>query len=130
MKRILFTLALIAATVFGVFSSRADTATNTPAAAAPAASTNMPAATLDQRVAALEAYFQNGDPTAPFKDTNGNQNVQWPPIINTGLTNSTGSVAGYPGAGHNAWLLTSTGASFAGRTCCPFSRNASSSPAL
>ena len=78
-----------------------------PPTNAPAASTNMPAATLDQRVAAIEAYFQNGDPTAGFKDTNGNQNVQWPPIINTSLTNST-ALAGYPGAGHNAWLLTST----------------------
>jgi len=114
MKRILLTLALIATTAFSLSSLRAqDTnmmATNAMATAtnAPAASTNMPAATLDQRVAAIEAYFQNGDPTAGFKDTNGNQNVQWPPIINTSLTNSIGSVAGYPGAGHNAWLLTST----------------------
>jgi Amt family ammonium transporter len=115
MKRILLTLAVIAAATCGVFTSRADdtnapaaTATNAPAAAAPAASTNLPAATLDQRVAAIEAYFQNGDPTAGFKDTNGNQNVQWPPIINTSMVNSLGSVAGYPGAGHNAWLLTST----------------------
>ncbi len=80
------------------------TATNTPAAAPVA----MPAASLDQRVTAIEAYFENGDPTAGFKDTNGNQNVQWSPIINTGLTNSTGSVAAYPGAGHNGWLMTST----------------------
>ena len=114
MKRILLTLALIATTAFSVSSLRAqDTnmmATNAMATAtnAPTASTNLPAATLDQRVAAIEAYFQNGDPTAGFKDTNGNQNVQWPPIINTSLTNSIGSVAGYPGAGHNAWLLTST----------------------
>jgi len=114
MKRILLTFALIATAAFSVSSLRAqDTntmATNAMATAtnAPAASTNMPAATLDQRVAAIEAYFQNGDPTAGFKDTNGNQNVQWPPIINTSLTNSIGSVAGYPGAGHNAWLLTST----------------------
>ena len=114
MKRILLTLALIATAAFGTFSSRADD-TNAPAAAAaataaptPAANTNLPAATLDQRVAAIEAYFQNGDPTAGFKDTNGNQNVQWPPIINTSMVNSLGSVAGYPGAGHNAWLLTST----------------------
>jgi Amt family ammonium transporter len=114
MKRILLTLALIATAAFGTFSSRADD-TNAPAAAAaataaptPAVNTNLPAATLDQRVAAIEAYFQNGDPTAGFKDTNGNQNVQWSPIINTSMVNSLGSVAGYPGAGHNAWLLTST----------------------
>ena len=114
MKRLLLIIALIATTALGMLTTRADdtnapAATSAPAAAAPAAaSTNMPAATLDQRVAAIEAYFQNGDPTAPFKDTNGNQNVQWPPIINTGLTNSTGSVAAYPGAGHNGWLMTST----------------------
>jgi hypothetical protein len=108
MKRYFLTIALIATTASGVFTSRADdtntpAATNAPAvAAAPAANTNMPAPTLDQRVAAIEAYFQNGDPTAPFKDTNGNQNVQWPPVINTSLTNSTGAVAAYPGAGHNA----------------------------
>ena len=111
MKRILLTLALIATAAFGTFSSRADdtnTATAATAAPTPATNTNLPAATLDQRVAAIEAYFQNGDPTAGFKDTNGNQNVQWPPIINTSMVNSLGSVAGYPGAGHNAWLLTST----------------------
>jgi Amt family ammonium transporter len=111
MKRILLTLALIATAAFGTFSSRADdtnTATAATATPTPATNTNLPAATLDQRVAAIEAYFQNGDPTAGFKDTNGNQNVQWPPIINTSMVNSLGSVAGYPGAGHNAWLLTST----------------------
>ena len=27
---------------------------------------------LEQRVESVEAYFQNGDPTAPLKDTNGN----------------------------------------------------------
>ena len=114
MKRILLTLGLIATAAFGTVSSRAQmtnapamAATNAPAAPA-TASTNLPAATLDQRVAAIEAYFQNGDPTTGFKDTNGNQNVQWPPVINSSLVNSTGSVAAYPGAGHNAWLLTST----------------------
>jgi ammonium transporter, Amt family len=112
MKRIILTLAIVATAAFGTFSSRADTATNTPAAttttnATPATPAALPAASLDQRVSALEAYFQNGDPTAPLKDTNGNIVVQ-DPIINTGLMNSTGSVAAYPGAGHNGWLMTST----------------------
>ena len=31
-----------------------------------------------------------------------------PSIINTNLANSTGANVAYPGAGHNAWLLTST----------------------
>ena len=109
MKRILLILALIATTALGAFTSRADSTNAMAATAAPAASAPpMPSATLEQRVMSLEAYFENGDPTAPFKDTNGNQNVQWPPIINAGLTNSTGSVAAYPGAGHNGWLMTST----------------------
>ncbi|HEX3624380.1 MAG TPA: ammonium transporter [Verrucomicrobiae bacterium] len=111
MKRILLTLALIATTSFGALIADAQTntvaATNAPAAAsAPAAPAPLPAASLDQRVAAMEAYFQNGDPTAPLKDTNGNIVVQDP--IMSSLTCSTGAAAPYPGAGHNAWLLTST----------------------
>ncbi len=109
MKRYLLTLALITTTAFGVFSSRADD-TNAPAAAAPAAAPAtppaLPAASLDQRVASLEAYISNGDPTAPLKDTNGNIAVTSP--IMSSLSNSTGSTYVYPGPGHNAWLLTST----------------------
>jgi Amt family ammonium transporter len=118
MKRILLTLALIATTALGAFTSLADdtnapavAATNAPAAAsnnaAPATPPPLPAASLDQRVGALEAYISNGDPTAGLKDTNGNINVT-SPILNMSLTNSTGAVVNYPGPGHNAWLLTST----------------------
>ena len=114
MKRYLLTLALITITAFGVTSLRAQTATNAPAmattnapAAAPATPAALPAASLDQRVAAIEAYFQNGDPTGPLKDTNGNVVVS-DPIINSGLVNSIGGNAAYPGAGHNGWLMTST----------------------
>jgi ammonium transporter, Amt family len=54
MKRILLTLALIAASMFGAFSLRADTATNGPS--------------LDQRVSDLEAYVLNsGAPSANGK---------------------------------------------------------------
>ncbi len=59
----------------------------------------------------LKRISQNGDPTAPYKDTNGNWTVSFagnPSIINMSLTNSTGANVSYPGAGHNAWLLTST----------------------
>ena len=112
MKRILLTLALIATAALGISSSRADD-TNAPAAAA-AATTNaapatpppLPAASLDQRVASLEAYISNGDPTAPLKDTNGNITVSSP--IMSSLSNSLGNTYVYPGPGHNAWLLTST----------------------
>ena len=85
MKKYLLTLALIAGTTLSALSLRAD-GTNAPAAP--------PAATLDQRVGALEAYISNTDPTAPLKDTNG--------------VAATDAIIGNPGPGHNAWLLTST----------------------
>jgi Amt family ammonium transporter len=122
MKKYLLTLGLIAATALGVSTLRADDtnsmATNAMAAAA-APSTNAVAATpastnapsMEQRLESVEAYFQNGDPTATYKDTNGNWTVNFglqATIINTNLINSQGNYVSYPGAGHNAWLLTST----------------------
>jgi ammonium transporter, Amt family len=113
MKRILLTFALMATAAFGTFSSRADTATNTPAATtnAPVAAWTTNAPTSEQRLESTEAYFANTDPTAPYKDTNGNWTVNFalgPSIINTNLINSQGNYVSYPGAGHNAWLLAST----------------------
>src|SRR5882672_3685130 len=62
-----------------------------------------PAPTLEQRVAGLEAYLTNGDPTASLKtgpkDKDGN------PTIPDKLT--TPSV-GTSGPGHNAWQMTSS----------------------
>ncbi len=123
MKKYLLILGLMAATALGTATLRADgtnsaatnapaaAATNAPAAAATPASTNAPS--LEQRLESIEAYFQNSDPTATYKDTNGNWTVNFalgPSIINTNLSNSTapGTNVSYPGAGHNAWLLTST----------------------
>src|SRR6266487_206594 len=61
-----------------------------------------PAPTLEQRVAGLEAYLGNSDPTAPLKtgpkDKDGN------PTIPDGLTTPSVGVAG---PGHNAWQMTS-----------------------
>jgi len=130
MKRILLTLALIATASFGALTAGAQTnmmaaATNAMAATAStatnamaAAATNAPVAawttnapTTEQRLESVEAYFQNGDPTATYKDTNGNWTVNFglgASIINTNLINSQGNYVSYPGAGHNAWLLTST----------------------
>ncbi len=68
------------------FTAAAESAT--PAAA--------PTPSLEQRVAGLEAYLTNGDPTAALKDTSGS--------IPDGLT--TASV-GTAGPGHNGWLMTS-----------------------
>ena len=100
MKKYFLTLALIAGATFGALSLRADgTNAAAPAAAAPAAapaSTNLPAASVDQRLSVVEAYIANTDPTAALKDTNGNLTVTAPTTI------------GNPGPGHNAWLLTST----------------------
>ncbi|MGH7997038.1 MAG: ammonium transporter, partial [Opitutaceae bacterium] len=61
--------------------------------APPAASP--PAATLAQRVAALEAYIKNTDPTAALRDAQGN--------IPPGLALP---IAGSPGPGPNAWQMT------------------------
>jgi len=118
MKRILLTLALIATASFGAWTVGAQTnmmaSTNAPAMAStneppPAWTTNAP--TSEQRLESVEAYFANTDPTATYKDTNGNWTVNFalgPSIINTNLINSQGNYVSYPGAGHNAWLLAST----------------------
>jgi Amt family ammonium transporter len=131
MKKHILTIALLVTTLVSALTVRAqDTnaaatnamaaATNAMAAAtnavAAAASTNAPAGptnapSMEQRLESIEAYFQNADPTATYKDTNGNWTVSFaagPSIINTNLTNCTGSFVSFPGAGHNAWLLTST----------------------
>jgi Amt family ammonium transporter len=108
MKRIILSLALVAITALSACALRAQTATNNAPAdaatnavaaattnAAPATPAALPAASLDQRVATLEAYIANTDPTAPLKDTNGTVAFANP-------------IIGNPGPGHNAWLLTST----------------------
>jgi Amt family ammonium transporter len=101
MKKYFLTLTLMAATALGTFTLRADdtnaavaAVTNAVDAAAAPATPPPPAATIEQRVGALEAYISNTDPTAPLKDTNG--------------VAATDSIIGNPGPGHNAWLLTST----------------------
>ena len=73
-------------------------------AAAPAAATPPPppAPTLEQRIAGLEAYIGNGDPSAALKvgpkDKDGNLTIP------AGLTTPSVGVAG---PGHNAWMMTS-----------------------
>jgi Amt family ammonium transporter len=67
------------------------------AAPAPSPATGTPTPTLEQRVAGLEAYVTNGDPTAPLKDKDGN--------IPKDLTMAT---VGTPGPGHNGWMMTSS----------------------
>ena len=93
MKKIVLALLVCAGmTAGGPLLRAADAATN----ASP------PAPTLEQRVAGLEAYLGNSDPTAPLKtgpkDKDGN------PTIPDGLTTPSVGVAG---PGHNAWQMTS-----------------------
>ena len=86
MKNILF------ASILFVFLAMVSTVSR----AADAPTTNAPTPTLEQRVAGLEAYLANSDPTAPLKDKDGK--------IPTGLTTPSVGVSG-PGA--NAWQMTS-----------------------
>jgi Amt family ammonium transporter len=70
----------------------------TPAAAraqAAAATPPAPEPTLEQRVAGLEAYLTNGDPSATLKNSAG--------AVPAGLTTASVGVAG---PGHNGWLMT------------------------
>jgi Amt family ammonium transporter len=80
--RIVFALAIAASAV--------TPADSWGAAAAPPP----PAPTLEQRVAGLEAYVGNGDPSAPLKDAKGK--------IPEGLTTPTVGVAG---PGHNGFMM-------------------------
>ncbi len=84
MKQILLTLALFAAFVSGSLTAHGADA----AAKAPEPS-------LEQRIASLEAYVNNGDPTGPLKDKDGK--------IPEGLVTPTSATAG---PGHNAWMMT------------------------
>jgi Amt family ammonium transporter len=93
LRRHLHLAALALSIGLGSVALRAQT----PAAPAPAAA---PAPTLEQRVAGLEAYMNNTDPSAPLKvgpkDKDGN------PTIPAGLT--TPSV-GIGGPGHNGFMM-------------------------
>jgi Amt family ammonium transporter len=83
------TLALLVCagmTAVGPLLRAADAATNAPP----------PAPSLEQRISSLEAYINNGDPTAPLKDKDGK--------IPDGLVTPTSATSG---PGHNAWQMTS-----------------------
>ncbi len=84
MKKILFSLL--------VFSGLAAGSWRLGAADAPA----KPEPTLEQRVASMEAYFGNADPTVPLKDKDGK--------IPDGLATATSATSG---PGHNAWMMAS-----------------------
>ena len=78
----------------------APTESSAPAVAGTPAASPTPGAptpTLEQRVAGLEAYITNNDPTASLKDKNGN--------IPKDLTMATVDT---PGPGHNGWMMTAS----------------------
>lgn len=85
MKHLLLTLSLLAVLLIGRTELRA--------ADAPKA----PEPTLEQRVAGLEAYLGNTDPTAPLKDKDGK--------IPDGLTTAAASNSG---PGHNGFQMVCT----------------------
>ncbi len=87
-------LALLSGLTFGTLFAQTPPAPAAAPAAAAAAPTP-PAPTLEQRIAGLEAYVGNGDPTAALKDAKGN--------VPEGLTTASVGVAG---PGHNGWIMT------------------------
>ena len=89
MKKILFLAAAICSLLCLVPTIRAAEA----AASAPPAK---PTPTLEQRIATLEAYVNNGDPSAPLKDKDGK--------VPEGLSTPTSATSG---PGHNGWMMTS-----------------------
>ena len=72
-----------------------------PAAApAEAAAAAKPEATIEQRVAGLEAYLTNSDPTGSLKTAKDKDGVA---VIPEGLTMPS---VGTAGPGHNGWMMT------------------------
>ncbi len=84
-RKVAFVLAL-----FGLFGGPALAEMNTPSPAAPPPTT----ASVEQRLAALEAYVANRDPVAAARDSQG------PAAANLPLT-------GIPGPAHNTWMMVS-----------------------
>jgi len=85
MKSLLRTLTILALAAMPYWAAAAEEAK--PA-------TPPPAPSLEQRVAGLEAYLGNGDPTAALKDAKG--------TIPAGLTTAAASTSG---PGHNGFMM-------------------------
>ena len=97
MNSLLRTLTILALAAAPFWATAAESTPATPAApAAEAAKTPPPppAPTLEQRIAGLEAYLGNGDPSAVLKDAKG--------TIPAGLTTAAASSTG---PGHNGFMM-------------------------
>jgi len=81
MKSLLRTLTILALAALPYWAHAAES------------STPPPAPSLEQRVAGLEAYLGNGDPTAALKDAKGNVTVALTPAASTS------------GPGHNGFMM-------------------------
>ena len=84
MKSILRTLTILAFAAMPFWAAAEEAKPATPP----------PAPSLEQRVAGLEAYLGNGDPSAALKDAKG--------VIPTGLTTAAASTSG---PGHNGFMM-------------------------
>ena len=91
-------LAILAA---GVVSAGSLHAQDAPAAPAVAVAAAAPTPTLEQRVAGLEAYLTNSDPSVPLKIA---KDAKGAPAVPDGLTSPS---VGTSGPGHNAWMMAS-----------------------
>ena len=87
MKSILRTLTILAFAAMPFWAAAEEAKPAAPA-------TPPPAPSLEQRVAGLEAYLGNGDPSAPLKDAKG--------VIPAGLTTPAASTSG---PGHNGFMM-------------------------
>jgi Amt family ammonium transporter len=95
MNSLLRTLTILALAAAPFWATAAESAPATPAApAAEAAKTPPPTPTLEQRLAGIEAYLGNGDPSAVLKDAKG--------AIPAGLTTPAASTTG---PGHNGFIM-------------------------
>lgn len=103
MKSLLRTLTILtlAALPF-VASAQNAPAPAAPAAAEPAKTPPPPQPTLEMRVAGIEAYLTNSDPTVPLQV--GPKDKDGKPTIPTGLTTPA---AGTSGPGHNSFMMVS-----------------------
>jgi Amt family ammonium transporter len=102
MKKLILTVSLLAA--FASTEILAQAPPTTPAPAPAAEPAKKPEPTLDQRVAGLEAYIGNVDPSAPLKTKIKDKEGKEVDGIPEGLTTASVGVAG---PGHNAWMMAS-----------------------